>query len=180
MGVHRTSDPTILLGLFVWQVCFAKSCEHTDKSWSALEYQVCPSLVARVGKQSKAKSHELWERQPRRKKTLPVKIRKPKECRKKLPRFSKIQFEQHVHAKGEKLPLAQTFFWPDSLPYLGGHFHSFLFIAGAIWCTCTYNSFNPQTTISVQRRHSYTRILSSETTWKVKTAFPQREDDVLG
>ncbi len=138
--VDQTFDWTVSLGLFVWQVCLAKSREHTDKSWSALEYQVCPSLVARVGKQSKTKSHELRERQPGRKKTLPVNIRKPKECRKKLPRFPEIQFEQHIHAKGEKLPLPQTLFWPDSLPYLGGHVHSFLFIAGTIWCTCTYRT----------------------------------------
>ena len=138
--VDQTFDWTVSLGLFVWQVCLAKSREHTDKSWSALEYQVCPSLVARVGKQSKTKSHELRERQAGRKKTLPVNIRKPKECRKKLPRFPEIQFEQHIHAKGEKLPLPQTLFWPDSLPYLGGHVHSFLFIAGTIWCTCTYRT----------------------------------------
>lgn len=89
-----------------------------------------------------------------------MKIRKPKECRKKLACFPKIQFEQHIHAKGEKLPLAQSFFWPDSLPYLGGHVHSFMFIAGAIWCTCTYSSF--------QSQNDYFWSETSSPHWKIK------------
>ena len=70
--------------LLVWKVRLAKPCEHTEESWSALKDQVGPGLVTGVGKEGKAKSHQLREGQPGRKEALPMEVRETEERRKEL------------------------------------------------------------------------------------------------